>query len=482
MKLRIRGNSLRLRVSKTELAKIAETGKVEDTVRFSSEQSLRYGIEVRPTGAVTATFAAAAILVTLPKARLDLWLRPGEVSVEGSQPIGGGKVLQIVLEKDEPRHGRGTAARTIPLRRYNVRRHEGSLRVSSRVERCYNIAELRKLAKRNMPAPMFHYIDGAADDEWTLRRNTAAFDSVEFLPRALVDVSTIDMSTTLFGQRIDWPYFCAPTALQRLFHHEGEGGTARAAHASGTIFSLSSVSSTNIEDAAKLSPGPKVFQVYMFRDRGLSREFVQRAKDSGYVALQLTVDVTVSGNRERDIVTGMTVPPKLALMSLIDIAMKPKWVYKHLTTPKIEVANIAHRPPPGSEKLGGIIQFLNAQIDRSITWKDAEWMIKEWGGPFAIKGIMTGEDAKRAADIGATRGHGQQPRRPAARFLAGAVRRAQGDRRRRRRPPRGDSRRRRAPRHAHLEGARARRARVLGRPAASLRPRRRRRSRRASRR
>ncbi|HET7608310.1 MAG TPA: alpha-hydroxy acid oxidase [Gammaproteobacteria bacterium] len=253
-----------------------------------------------------------------------------------------------------------------------------------------------------MPAPMFHYIDGAADDEWTLRRNTAAFDGVEFLPRALVDVSTIDMSTTLFGQKIEWPYFCSPTALQRLFHYEGEGGTARAAHASGTIFSLSSVSSTNIEDAAKLSPGPKVFQVYMFRDRGLSREFVQRARDSGYVALQLTVDVTVSGNRERDIVTGMTVPPKLALMSLIDIAMKPKWVYKHLTTPKIEVANIAHRPPPGSDKLGGIIQFLNAQIDRSITWKDAEWMIKQWGGPFAIKGVMTGEDAKRAHDIGAS--------------------------------------------------------------------------------
>ena len=273
---------------------------------------------------------------------------------------------------------------------------------ASRIERCYNIAELRKLAKRNMPAPMFHYIDGAADDEWTLRRNTAAFDGVEFLPRALVDVSTIDMSTTLFGRKIDWPFFCGPTALQRLFHHEGEGGTARAAHASGTIFSLSSVSSTNIEDAAKLSPGPKVFQVYMFRDRGLSREFVQRARDSGYVALQLTVDVTVSGNRERDIVTGMTVPPKLALMSLIDIAMKPKWVFKHLTTPKIEVANLAHRPPPGSEKLGGIIQFLNAQIDRSITWKDAEWMIKEWGGPFAIKGIMTGEDAKRAVDIGAS--------------------------------------------------------------------------------
>jgi L-lactate dehydrogenase (cytochrome) len=272
----------------------------------------------------------------------------------------------------------------------------------TRVERCYNIAELRKLAKKNMPAPMFHYIDGAADDEWTLRRNTAAFDDYEFMPRALVDVSNIDMSTTLFGQKIAWPYFCSPTALQRLFNYEGERATARAAHASGTIFSLSSISSSNIEDTAKFTDGPKVFQVYVFKDRSLSREFVQRAKDSKYVALQLTVDVTVSGNRERDLVTGMTVPPRLGLMSLLDIAMKPKWVYRHLTTPKIEVANVAHRPPPGSDKLGGIIQYLNAQIDRSVTWKDAEWMINEWGGPFAIKGIMTAADAKRAADIGAT--------------------------------------------------------------------------------
>ncbi len=272
----------------------------------------------------------------------------------------------------------------------------------TRVERCHNIAELRKAAARNMPAPMFHYIDGAADDEWTLRRNTAAFDAYEFRPRVLVDVSQVDMSTTLFGQRIDWPFFCSPTALQRLFHWEGERATARAAHASGTIFSLSSISSTTIEETAAFTPGPKVFQVYVFKDRSLSREFVQRAKDSGYVALQLTVDVTVSGNRERDLVTGMTVPPKLALMSLVDIAMKPRWVYRHLTTPKIEVANVAHRPPPGSDKLGGIIQYLNAQIDRSVTWKDAEWMIQEWGGPFAIKGIMTAEDAKRAADIGAS--------------------------------------------------------------------------------
>lgn len=272
-----------------------------------------------------------------------------------------------------------------------------------RVERCFNIAELRKLAKRRLPAPMFHYIDGAADDEWTLRRNVSAFDRYEFRPRCLVDVSNVDTSVTVFGEKIEWPYFCSPTALSRLFNYEGERAVARAAHAAGTIYSLSSISSTSIEDVAKFTPGPKLFQVYVFKDRGLSREFVQRAKVSGYKALQLTVDVPgVSGNRERDIVTGMTVPPRLSLMSLIDIAMHPRWVYRHLTTAKVEVANVAHRPPPGSESLGGVIEYLNNQLDRSVTWDDAEWMINEWGGPFAIKGVMTGEDAKRALGIGAS--------------------------------------------------------------------------------
>ncbi len=272
----------------------------------------------------------------------------------------------------------------------------------SRVERAYNIAELRKLAKRRLPAPMFHYIDGGSDDEWTLRRNSAVFDEWEFMPRCLVDVSSIDMSTTVFGERIEWPFFCSPTALSRLFNYEGERAVVRAAAATGTIYSLSSFSSSSIEDVAAMSPGPKAFQVYVLKDRGLTREFLERARASGYKALQLTVDVAVSGNRERDIVTGMTVPPKLSLMSLIDIAMHPAWVYRHLTSAKIDMANVAHRPPPGSESLGGIIQYLNRQLDRSVTWKDAEWMIREWGGPFAIKGVMSAADAKTAHSVGAS--------------------------------------------------------------------------------
>ena len=272
----------------------------------------------------------------------------------------------------------------------------------SRIERAYNIAELRKLAKRRLPAPMFHYIDGGSDDEWTLKRNSSAFDAWEFLPRCLVDVSTIDLSTVVFGERIEWPFFCSPTALSRLFNYEGERAVVRAAAAAGTFYSLSSFSSTSIEEVAAMSTGPKAFQVYVLKDRGLTREFLERARASGYKALQLTVDVTVSGNRERDIVTGMTVPPKLSVMSLIDIAMHPAWVYRHLTSKKIDMANVAHRPPPGSESLGGIIQYLNRQLDRSVTWKDAEWMIREWGGPFAIKGVMTGADARTAAEVGAS--------------------------------------------------------------------------------
>jgi len=275
--------------------------------------------------------------------------------------------------------------------------------MKSSIDRCFNVAELRKRAKKKMPAPMFHYIDGGADDEWTLQRNTLAFDRVEFLPKILIDTTRIKTATHVLGQEIDWPFFVSPTALSRLFHHQGESAVARAAHAAGTIYSLSSFSSMSIEDIGGLTPGPKAFQVYVLRDRGLTREFLQRARNAGFHALQLTVDVpAVAGNRERDIVTGMTVPPRLSLMSLIDIAMHPGWVYRHLTTPRIDMANVAHNPPPGSDSLGGIIEYLNSQLDPSVTWDDAEWMIREWNGPFAIKGVVRPEDARRCIEIGAT--------------------------------------------------------------------------------
>ena len=166
--------------------------------------------------------------------------------------------------------------------------------MSRALDRCYNIARLRERASKRLPAPMFHYIDGAAGDEWTMRQNTDAFDRYELVPRFLVDVSEIDLSTTVFGQKIDMPFFCAPTAMSRLFHHAGEAAVARAANRAGTMYSLSSISTASIEEAAEATDGPKLFQVYVFKDRGLNREFIQRCKASGYDALALTVDVPVA--------------------------------------------------------------------------------------------------------------------------------------------------------------------------------------------
>ena len=271
--------------------------------------------------------------------------------------------------------------------------------MSRALKRCYNVARLRERAKKRMPAAMFHYIDGAAGDEWTMRQNTSAFDRWELVPRWLVDVSEIDMSTSLFGQKIDVPFVCAPTAMGRLFHHVGEPAVARAADRIGTLYALSSISTTSIEEAAAATSGPKLFQVYVFKDRGLNREFVQRCKDSGYHALALTVDVPVAGNRERDLVTGMTIPPKLTLASLFDFAMHPRWVWNYYTSPKLELANVRDRIQGDVTTL---VSFFNDQLDRSVTWDDAAWMIEEWGGPFSIKGILSAEDARRAAEIGAT--------------------------------------------------------------------------------
>jgi L-lactate dehydrogenase (cytochrome) len=195
------------------------------------------------------------------------------------------------------------------------------------------------------------------------------------------------------------PYFCAPTAMSRLFHHDGEIAVARAAARAGTLYCLSSISTTSIEDAAAAANGPKLFQVYVFKDRGLNREFIRRCKESGYVALALTVDVPVAGNRERDLVTGMTIPPQLTLATLLNFAMHPRWVWNYLTHPRIELANVRNRI---SGDVTTLVSFFNDQLDRAVSWDDAEWMIEEWGGPFAIKGILSVADAKRAVDVGAS--------------------------------------------------------------------------------
>ena len=269
--------------------------------------------------------------------------------------------------------------------------------------RCHNIADLRRLARWRVPAPMFHYMDGAADDEVTMGRNQSAFDDLELLPRNLIDISRIDTSTTVLGQRIEFPLVLAPTGMSRLFHWEGELAVARAAARAGTIYSLSTVGTHSVEEVAAVNPGPKWFQIYVFKDRGLVTEFIDRCRAQQYHALCLTIDLPLTGNRERDLRTGMTVPPKLSVKSWLDFALRPLWSFAHITSDPFTLANVAHRVPaarPGD--VNTLQAYIGEQFDRTVTWDDAALMVQQWNGPFAVKGILTVDDAKRAVDIGAT--------------------------------------------------------------------------------
>lgn len=271
-----------------------------------------------------------------------------------------------------------------------------------RVKDCNNTADFRKLAKKRLPAPLFHYIDGGSDDETSLRRNTESFNNVRLIPNALADLSSMDLSVNVLGQDIDWPVFCSPTGMNRLFHHDGERAVCRAAHKSKTMYSLSTVSSVSIEEIGALTEGPKCFQIYIHKDRGLSYEFIERCKQANYSALCLTVDTLVAGNRERDLVTGMSIPPKFTLKSMLSFMTHPAWGLNYLSSEKFKLANVADQIEEGSGKLTSVINYINSQFDRSITWEDAEHAVQAWGGPFAIKGIMSVEDARRAVDIGAS--------------------------------------------------------------------------------
>ena len=270
------------------------------------------------------------------------------------------------------------------------------------LDRCRNIADLRGLAKRRLPAPLFHFIDGGAEDEITLRRNVEVFDDYEIESEYAVDVSHVDTSTTVLGQKIDMPVMLSPTGLTGAFHPHGELCAARAAARAGTTYMMSCMSTATIEEVGAVSDGSKVLQAYTFRDRGLTREFLDRSKAAGFTALCLTYDVPVLGMRERDHATGMTMPPNLTLSSLLDFAFKPGWSLRYLLGPKVQIGNISHRIAEGSRDVSSVFKFVNGQFDPSATWQDAAEMIKHWNGPVAIKGVMTAADAIRARDAGAT--------------------------------------------------------------------------------
>ncbi len=262
--------------------------------------------------------------------------------------------------------------------------------------------DFRRIAKGKLPAPVFHYMDGGADDEWSLRRNTEAFDDYELLPTQLSDVSHIDTQATLFGEAVDWPVMIAPTGASKLFHADGEPAVARAAAKLNMPYSLSTVGTTTIEDIAGIGDHPKVFQIYVFRDRGLTRRFVERCRDAHYTALCLTVDTPVAGNRERDNYYGMMATAKPALRSVPSMLRHPGWLYRAVVRKDMELVNVTQETDAQSFTDMSVKDFIDSQFDRSLTWKDVEWLAGEWHGPLIIKGVQTVDDCRKAADAGAT--------------------------------------------------------------------------------
>jgi len=267
---------------------------------------------------------------------------------------------------------------------------------------CHNVEDFRKLAKKKLPSPIFHYIDGGADDEITLKRNTDSFNKCDLIPNVLTGASDIDLSTTVLGQKIDFPLFLSATAMHRLYHHEGERATARAAETMGTMFGISTMSTTSIEEIGKLTNGPKLFQLYIHKDKGLTDNLIERCKKSGFNSMCLTVDAVVAGNRERDHRTGFSTPPRLTLSSLLSFALHPTWSLNYLFRKKFELSNIIHTTDKGSKIDQSVMNYMNEQFETKMNWSDAEYCVKKWGGPFALKGVMSVEDSKKAIDIGCT--------------------------------------------------------------------------------
>jgi L-lactate dehydrogenase (cytochrome) len=270
------------------------------------------------------------------------------------------------------------------------------------LKNCYRTSDFRKLAKQRLPAPIFHYIDGGSDDEVTLARNTTAFESVDLVPNVLAGIAAVDMSVSVLGQKLEMPLFFSPTAMQRLFHHDGEYAIAQAAEKYGTMFGVSTIGTRSIEELGALNNAPKLFQIYVHNDQGLTSDLIARCKAARFNALALTVDTIVAGNRERDYLTGMTTPPRLTPRSLLSFATHPGWTFNYLFRDKFDLPNISQTIDAGSKSHSSVVDYLNTQLKRSIDWDDAASMIAEWGGPFAIKGVMSVDDAKRSVEAGAS--------------------------------------------------------------------------------
>jgi L-lactate dehydrogenase (cytochrome) len=270
-----------------------------------------------------------------------------------------------------------------------------------RLADCHNFHDFRELARRRLPGPIFDYIDGGADDEVTYRRNTASFEQCDLLPDVLRGVASADLSVTVMGQKLAMPFYCSPTALQRLFHHQGERAVAAAASKYGTMFGVSSLGTVSVEELRKAYSTPQIYQFYFHRDRGLNRAMLQRAKDAGVEVMMLTVDSITGGNRERDLRTGFSIPFRLTLGGMLQFALKPKWGLNYVTHERFSLPQLDKHVDMGGNTMS-IERYFTEMLDPSMNWSDVAEIVRDWNGQFCLKGVMSVGDAKRAAEIGCT--------------------------------------------------------------------------------
>jgi L-lactate dehydrogenase (cytochrome) len=272
--------------------------------------------------------------------------------------------------------------------------------VERRLSRAASVADLRRISKRRLPRGVFDYVDGAAEDEVTARRNTDAFREVQFRPRVLRDVASVDLSTTLLGKPLAFPLVLAPTGFTRMVDSQGELAVARAAARADLPYTLSTMGTRSIEEVAAVCPGRKWFQVYVWRDRELVKEMLGRAAAAGYEAIVITVDVPVLGRRERDVRSGFTLPPKLGIDTIMEGLLHLGWTLDLLQAEPISFANIFRLDDVSAVNPVSLAEHVNAQFDPRLSWDDIGWFRSNWDGPILIKGIQTVEDARIAVDTG----------------------------------------------------------------------------------
>ncbi len=272
--------------------------------------------------------------------------------------------------------------------------------VERRLARVADVGDLRRIAKRRLPGGVFDYIDGAAEDEVTAAANVGAFDRYQFRPRVLRDVAEIDTSSTLLGERVPFPLMLAPTGFDRIAHSQGELAVARAAARAGLPYSLSTLATRSIEEVAAVNDGRKFFQVYVWRDRALVKDMLDRAAASGYEGIMITVDTAVLGRRERDVRRGFSLPPKIGLDTILDGAVHPSWTWDFVRAEPISFANVKGQSVGDGSSPVSLAEYINSQFDPSLSWDDIAWFRENWGGKMMIKGVQTVEDAVIAADNG----------------------------------------------------------------------------------